>query len=87
MPCRQSKDKDGTTYHIAAATTGKTPGGHQFPGTAAVDVWWSRRLNAHKSDETLFIRQSDGEHADIIELTQGQVYDLIHALGWAILKP
>lgn len=86
MPCRQSRDKDGTTYHIAEDRTGKTPGGHQVPGCAAVDVWWARRFK-DKRDETLFIRQNGDEKADVIELTPGQVYDLIHALGWAILKP
>lgn len=86
MVCRASKDEHGTTYHVPEDKTGKTPGGHQFPGCAAVDVWWARDFK-HRSDETLLIRQeSNNERADVIELTLGQVYDLIHALGHAVLR-
>lgn len=54
------------------------------PGCPAVDVWWSR--DGKKSDETLIIRQEypDRATADVLELTFGQVYDLIDALNRAV---
>jgi hypothetical protein len=42
-----------------------------------------------RRDETLLLRQerANGSGADIIELTLGQVYDAIHALAWAVMRP
>lgn len=86
MPCKLSRDEHGTSYHIAEDKAGKTPGGQPFSRGAAVEVWWARRF-AKDNDETLFIRQEGRpDQADVVELTLGQVYDVIHALGWAILK-
>lgn len=57
-----------------------------FPGCASVDVWWGRQFKG-KQDETLLIRQeSNTKRADVVELTLGQVYDLIHALGWSVMR-
>lgn len=86
MACRASKDKNGTTYHIPADKTARTVGGHQLPGTAEVDVWWARKFKDRR-DETLLLRQENGKKVDVIELTLGQVYDMIHALGLAVMKP
>jgi len=49
-----------------------------------VEVWWSR--DGHKADETLIIRQEypDRAHAEVMELTFGQVYDLIDGLNRAV---
>jgi hypothetical protein len=54
------------------------------PACPAIDVWWSR--NGKKADETLVIRQEyvDRSTADVLELTFGQVYDLIDALNKAV---
>lgn len=54
------------------------------PGCPAVDVWWTR--NGNNADETVIIRQEypDRSTADVLELTQGQVYDLIDALNRAM---
>jgi hypothetical protein len=84
MPCSSSKDAHGTSYAIAAEETVKTPGGQVRPACPAVDVWWSR--NGKKADETLVIRQeyADRNTADVLELTFGQVYDLIDALNKAV---
>jgi hypothetical protein len=42
--------------------------------------------NGAKADETLIIRQEyeDREHAEVMELTFGQVYDLIDGLNRAV---
>lgn len=84
MPCSSSSDSYGTTFNIEAAATVKTPDGHFRPGCPAVDVWWSRDGKA--ADETLIIRQEypDRSTADVLELTFGQVYDLIDALNRAV---
>jgi hypothetical protein len=50
-------------------------------------VWWDRDVGPRKNDETLIIRQDSGEKADVIMLTLAQVYDLIHALGLAVVRP
>lgn len=62
----------------------KTPGGQVRPGCPAVDVWWSR--DGVKANETIIIRQEypDRGTADVLELTFGQLYDLIDALNKAV---
>lgn len=84
MPCQKSTDAYGTTFHIPEATTVKTPGAQWRPGCPSVEVWWSR--DKAKADETVIIRQeyADRATADVLELTQGQVYDLIDALNKAV---
>ena len=86
MPCSAKRDAYGTSYHIAKAEPVQTPGGLTLPGCPAVDVWWSR--DGEKAAETLIIRQSwpfPGED-QILELSLGQVYDLMHALGHSVLN-
>lgn len=86
MVCRITRDKHGVSYHIPEAPAVQSPKGHVFPGAAAVDVWWAR-LFKEKQDELLLIRQEDGEQVDVITLTLGQVYDMIQALGWSVMRP
>jgi hypothetical protein len=62
-------------------------GGQRLPELPEVQVWWARRFKTAR-EETLMIRQeNNGVRADVIELTLGQVYDLIHALGLAVMRP
>jgi hypothetical protein len=84
VPCSSSKDSYGTTYSIAAEEIKKTPKGLIRPACPAVEVWRSR--NGKKADETLIIRQeyADRDTADVLEITFGQVYDLIDALNKAV---
>lgn len=84
MPCQKHADGFGTTYTIPNEDAVKTPGGKFRPGCPTVEVWWSR--NGAKADETVIIRQeyADRNTADVLELTQGQVYDLIDALNQAV---
>jgi hypothetical protein len=87
MACRASKDEHGTTFTVPADTTTRTVGGQVLPACPAAEVWWARRFKDRR-EETLMIRQETpgNEHADVIELTLGQVYDLIHALGHAVMR-
>lgn len=86
MACRASRDANGTTYFVPEDKTTKTPGGHHLPGVPEVQVWWARKFKDRR-DETLLIRQeSNPQRADVIELSLGQVYDLIHALSHAVLR-
>jgi len=84
MACNVTRDGYGTSYTISADPAVKTPGAKWRPGCPAVEVWWSR--DGAKADETVIIRQEyeDRSTADVLELTQGQVYDLIDALNKAI---
>jgi hypothetical protein len=77
MACKASKSKDGSLiYHIAKDQ--KQP---------ELDAWWLRH---DKKDELFTIRQendvSGTKHVDLIQLTLGQVYDLIHALSAAVMN-
>jgi hypothetical protein len=85
VPCSAHTDAHGTTYSIAAADPVKNPSRLRLPGCPAVDVWWSRSFERH-AEETLIIRQEyeDRSNADVVELTFGQVYDLIDALNKAV---
>lgn len=85
MACAPHYDAHGTTFHVPAAEIVKTPGAKTRSGYPAVDVWWSRSFAA-KAEETLIIRQQyeDRSTADVLELTFGQVYDLIEALNRAV---
>jgi hypothetical protein len=86
MACRASRDEHGTTYFVPEDKTARTPGGHVLPGVSALQVWWGRRFRDRR-DETLLIRQENSpQRADVIELTLGQAYDLIHALCTAVMR-
>lgn len=84
VPCSVSKDAHGATFTIDGETTVKTPGKQFRPGCPLLEVWWSR--NGLKANETLVIRQEypDRSTADVIEMTAGQVYDLVDALNKAV---
>ena len=85
MPCGSFKDSHGTTYTIPVAESVKDPRGHTHKVYPGIDVWWSRDFKV-QAEETLIIRQEyeDRAAADVLELTLGQVYDLIDALNKAV---
>lgn len=84
MPCRVDRDAQGTSYTILATEATKTPGRTPVPGLPELNVWWARRFKS-RADETLIIKQENAaDRADVIELTLGQVYDLIDALNKAV---
>jgi hypothetical protein len=57
-----------------------------LPGVAELQIWWARKFKDRR-DETILIRQeSRPDGADVIELTLGQAYDLIHALCHAVMR-
>lgn len=86
MACRASKDAHGTTFYVPEDKTSRDPGGRVLPGVPELEVWWARQFK-HRRDETLLIRQENNpDRADVVELTLGQVYDLIHALGHAVMR-
>lgn len=86
MPCRVIRDEHGNLYRIPAQTKVKTPGGQWLPGAPSVDVWWDRDVGPRRNNEHLLIRQENGgNRADVITLTLAQAYDLMHALGCAIM--
>ena len=85
MACRASKDEHGTTFFVPADNTGgKTPGGHSVPGCAELQVWWARKFKDRRDETLLNRQQTRNDQADVIELTLGQAYDLIHALCHAV---
>jgi hypothetical protein len=87
MVCRRVKDENGTTYFVSEVKTTANPRGKVLPGLPEIQVWWARRFK-DRSEETLLIRQENNpQGADVIELTLGQLYDMIHALNEAIEKP
>jgi hypothetical protein len=84
MACLVNRDAHGTSYQIPAAEIAKTPGAKALPGVPLLDVWWARRFKS-RGDETLIIKQENlSDRADVVELTFGQVYDLIDALNKAV---
>lgn len=84
MPLKVDRDRDGTSYTIPAAETVKAPGGTMLPGSPELCVWWARRFKS-RAEETLIIKQENqSDRADVIELTLGQVYDMILALNKAV---
>lgn len=84
MSCSSHKDSHGTSYLVLATPPVQTPSGQRLPGCPALDIWWSHGFK--KAEETLVIRQEyeDRSTADVLELTFGQVYDLIDALNRAV---
>lgn len=86
MAARAIRDEHGTLYRIPAQTKVKTPGGQWLPGSPSVDLWWDRDVGPRRNDEQLLIRQTNGDKADVITLTLAQAYDLLHALGCAIMR-
>jgi hypothetical protein len=81
---KRTSDKHGTSYIIDADGLKVTPGGQTRPGCPLVEVWWSR--DGAKADETIIIRQewAGRDTAEVLEVTQGQAYDLMKALADAM---
>lgn len=77
MACEVNTGPGGTSYRIPE-DSGKTP---RYTGKtyAEIEAWWTRK--------SFIIRQENSEAADVLELSQGQVYDLIDALNRAIGLP
>jgi hypothetical protein len=84
------RDEHGALYRVQPFTPDqhsldvrKDPS-RKLQATPGVDVWWDRDF-PRKDNELVVLRQeNDPKRADVIQITQGQVYDLIHALGWVI---
>ena len=84
MACKVTKDQHGTSYTIAAYEAKKDPRGAVLRGVPELNAWWARRFK-DRADETLIIKQENmPDRADVVELTFGQVYDLIDALNKAV---
>jgi hypothetical protein len=84
MTLKVERDRNGTSYTISPSVTVKTPGGTTLPETPELNVWWARRFKA-RAEETLIIKQENQtDRADVIELTLGQVYEMILALNKAV---
>lgn len=83
MPCETVSDPHGTSFHIPEVDTMVTPGGTLLPGSASVEVWWSKLFK--RDQEKLLIRQENNtDRADVVEVTLGQLFDLIDALNKAV---
>jgi hypothetical protein len=56
-----------------------------LPGLPGVEVWWSKNFSRHQA-ETLVIKQEwpNRSTADVVEITLGQLYDLIDASNRAV---
>jgi hypothetical protein len=82
MPCTVSRDEHGALYRVPAFTPDKKYAA-KLDASPHIDVWWDR--GARKDDEVLMIRQENTRtHADVVSLTLGQAFDLLHALASAI---
>lgn len=85
---KAKRDKNGWHWTIPSD-------GVEYP---EITVWWSRGPRKRvkdargtavtKMDEYVLIRQSDGgKRADVVFASQGQLYDVVHALSQALEKP
>jgi hypothetical protein len=84
MSCQTVTDQHGTSYYIADVEPEVSPGGRRFLGSPSIEVWWTR-LFGSKHDEKLLIRQENQpDRADVVEVTLGQLFDLIDALNRAV---
>lgn len=84
MACQVVRDEHGALYRVppySPPQTQKLPPKHGVPH---IDVWWDRDA-VHKDDELLMLRQENtDQHADVITLTLGQAFDLLHAVACCI---
>lgn len=85
MPCKVIRQGLTSIYTIPADDTLRDAGGNLLAPSPEVEAWWIGKMR-NRREETFLIRQENGNNADVIELTLGQVYDLHHALGCAILR-
>jgi hypothetical protein len=79
--CSVERGKFGTIYTIVEDAQ-KPPkskrGTRSFP---KLEAWWS---DGDKGNSFLIRQENTRERADVLELSHGQVYDLIDALNRAI---
>jgi hypothetical protein len=84
MACQVHRDDKGALYRVPAyepPKTQKLPPKHKVPH---IDVWWDRDA-VKRDDELLMLRQENGtEQADVITLSLGQAFDMLHAISEAI---
>lgn len=86
MPCQKVSDEHGTLYRVPAYAPKEPVKGMSLTPRSHVDVWWDREAHPKRYDEEIIIRQENGtDRADVITITLGQVYDLIHALGALVM--
>jgi hypothetical protein len=88
VACRVTKEDGRNIYTIPADATPRDAGGRVLPSSPELQAWWTNLRQ--RRDETLLIRQESVNpkmNANVVELTLGQTYDLIHALCWAVMKP
>lgn len=84
MPCKVERDKHGSLFIVPADNSMKTPRGQQLRGIPELHVWWARYFK-DRDDETLIIKQENlDDRSDVVEVTFGQLYDLIDALNKAV---
>lgn len=84
MACIVDRDKHGSLFIVPADNSVKTPRGKTLRGVPELHVWWAR-LFKERSEETLIIKQENmSDRADVVEVTLGQLYDLIDALNKAV---
>jgi hypothetical protein len=84
VSCKAHRDANGTSYTIEAASTTKSPGGTTLPGMPELNVWWARRFKSSAAETLIIKQENNSDRSDVIELTLGQVYDLILALNKAV---
>jgi hypothetical protein len=82
LACKAIRDTYGTLYRVPAFEPAP-PNRTKLTARPNVDVWWDRDPK-NKSDEDLIIRQDNGDKADVVIITLGQLYDLIEALNGAV---
>lgn len=84
MGCQVIRDEYGALYRVPAylpPDNQKLPPKDKLP---QIDVWWDRDAVKH-DDELLMIRQeNEPTRADVITLSLGQAYDLLHAIACCI---
>jgi hypothetical protein len=84
MPCETISDPHGTSFYIADVDTQTSPGGRVLPGSASVEVWWARLFKDNREEKLLIRQENRTDRADVVEVTLGQLYDLIDALNKAV---
>lgn len=87
MTCEVDRDGNQTIYTIPSDSTGKTAGGKRFLGSAELVAWWTSGPWGSHDDRLLIKQENNNTRADVIELTQGQAYDLIYALNHSLGLP
>jgi hypothetical protein len=86
MACEVDSGKFGTIYTVPEDNSWRP-----FTRTKRIartfpklEAWWT---NSDKGDSFLIRQENTEERADVLELSQGQLYDLLDALNRAIGLP